>query len=42
MDAYESDETENDLEDTATGVLLGFASKEETGDSVSQLGGFPV
>ena len=37
--------SESDLEDTdftTTDVLLGYASKEETDDPVSQLGGYPV
>lgn len=33
------DETE---EFTTTNVLLGYASKESTDDSFSQLGGYPV
>lgn len=27
---------------TTTNIMLGYASKEPTDDSVSQLGGFPV
>lgn len=38
---YDSDSSDggNDIE---TSVLLGYASKEETSDSFSQLGGRPV
>lgn len=43
MDTHESD---SDLDDFAPGVstnvLLGYASKEPSDDSVSQLGGDPV
>lgn len=41
MTDYDSDSSGagNDIE---TNVLLGFASKEPTGDDFSQLGGHPV
>lgn len=41
MADYESDSSDggNDIE---TNVLLGYASKEETSDHFSQLGGQPV
>ncbi|KAJ8610445.1 hypothetical protein MRB53_038539 [Persea americana] len=40
MAAYDSDSS--GAEDVETGVTIGYASKEETGDSFSQLGGHPV
>lgn len=41
MADYDSDSSDggNDIE---TNVLLGYASKEETSDTFSQLGGRPV
>jgi len=43
MTSYETDSS-FDEEDTynETNILLGYASKEPTGDDVSQLGGLPV
>ena len=40
MADYDSDSS--GAEDIATNVLLGYASKEPTGDDFSQLGGHPV
>jgi hypothetical protein len=40
MADYDSDSS--GAEDVATSVLLGYASKEPTGDDFSQLGGHPV
>lgn len=43
MTTYESDSSDLAEGDyTETDVLLGYASKEQTDDSVSQLGGYPV
>lgn len=39
----DSDSSDNDCSNyTTTNVLLGYASKEPTDDTFSQLGGFPV
>lgn len=40
MADYDSDSS--GAEDVETNVLLGYASKEPTGDEFSQLGGHPV
>jgi len=40
MADYDSDSS--GVDDVATGVTLGYASKESTGDDFSQLGGRPV
>lgn len=40
MADYDSDSS--GIEDVETGVILGYASKEATGDDFSQLGGHPV
>ena len=40
MADYDSDSS--GIEDVETGVILGYASKESTGDDFSQLGGHPV
>lgn len=40
MADYDSDSS--GAEDVATSVMLGYASKEPTGDDFSQLGGYPV
>lgn len=40
MADYDSDSS--GAEDVETGVTLGYASKEPTGDEFSQLGGHPV
>ena len=43
MDAYDSDSSGIEEGDyTETGVLLGYASKEPTEDTISHLGGHPV
>jgi pre-rRNA-processing protein TSR4 len=44
MDPYDSDSSglEDEGDYTETGVLLGFASPEETDDTISHLGGRPV
>lgn len=44
MAAYDSDSDLSDAGDsfTETNVLLGYASKEATDDTTSQLGGHPV
>lgn len=41
MVSYDSDSSDNN-DYTETTVLLGYASKEPTDDTVSQLGGLPV
>lgn len=41
MADYDSDSSA-DNDNVSTNVLLGYASKEETGDDFSQLGGLPV
>jgi hypothetical protein len=42
MPAYDSDSLDEGEDYTETNVLLGYASKEASGDSVSHLGGRPV
>ena len=43
MGPHESDSSDEDADDyTTTNVLLGYASKETTDDSISSLGGRPV
>ena len=43
MAHYESDSSDEGPDNyTTTNVLLGYASKEPTDDSISQLGGRPV
>lgn len=42
MAPYDSDSSFEDEDFTETSVLLGYASKEATGDAISQLGGYPV
>jgi pre-rRNA-processing protein TSR4 len=42
MADYDSDSSLSEGEDVITNVLLGYASKEPTGDDFSQLGGLPV
>jgi hypothetical protein len=43
MDPYDSDSSLEDAGDyTETGVLLGYASTEQTDDTISHLGGWPV
>jgi len=42
MDSYDSDSSDDESAFTGTNVLLGYASKESTDDSVSHLGGIPV
>ena len=42
MTSYDSDSSFDDDDFTETNVLLGYASKEPTGDEISQLGGHPV
>lgn len=41
MADYDSDSSAG-ADDVETGVILGYASKEATGDDFSQLGGHPV
>jgi len=41
MASYDSDSSD-DENYTETTVLLGYASKDPTDDTVSQLGGYPV
>lgn len=40
--AYDSDSSDGGEEYTETNVLLGYASNEATGDTISHLGGTPV
>ena len=42
MAEYDSDSSGGEDDYTETNVLLGFASEEPTGDSISHLGGYPV
>ena len=43
MASYDSDSSDgDDASYNTTNVLLGYASKEPTDDTFSQLGGFPV
>lgn len=42
MPPYESDSSDEGEEYTETNVLLGYASEEPSGDTVSHLGGRPV
>ena len=43
MALHESDSSDEDVDDyTTTNVLLGYASKEPTDDTISRLGGHPV
>lgn len=42
MPPYDSESSDEGEEYTETNVLLGYASKEETGDSISHLGGRPT
>lgn len=43
MADYDSDSSlEENSEYTETGVLLGYATKDSTDDSISHLGGHPV
>lgn len=43
MDPYDSDSSLEDAgEYTETGVLLGYSSTEQTDDTISHLGGWPV
>lgn len=42
MADYDSDSSANEETDIQTNVLLGYASREPTGDDFSQLGGRPV
>jgi len=42
MSGYESDSSGAEDDYTETNILLGYASKEPTEDSISQLGGHPV
>lgn len=43
MDPYDTDSSLEDAGDyTETGVLLGYASTEQTDDTISHLGGWPV
>jgi pre-rRNA-processing protein TSR4 len=43
MASYDSGSSLDDQTDcTKTGVLLGYASKEATGDAISHLGSIPV
>ncbi|OCL01227.1 hypothetical protein AOQ84DRAFT_393816 [Glonium stellatum] len=42
MADYDSDSSGGEEDYTETNVLLGFASKEPTGDSISHLGGYPT
>jgi pre-rRNA-processing protein TSR4 len=42
MASYDSDSSYEDEDFAETNVLLGYASKEPTGDEISQLGGYPV
>ena len=42
MALYDSDSSDDAEDFTTTDVLLGYASKEPTGDIISQLGGRPV
>ena len=40
--AYDSDSSDDGENYTETNVLLGYATKDATGDSVSHIGGTPV
>lgn len=42
MPPYDSDSSDEGEEFTETNVLLGYATKDITGDSISHLGGTPV
>ena len=42
MAMYDSDSSDENDAYTITNTLLGYASKEPTDDSISQLGGLPV
>ena len=42
MVPYDSDSSEDAEDYTETDVLLGYASKEVSGDAISHLGGAPV
>lgn len=42
MPPYDSDSSDDGEDYTETNVLLGYAAKEPSGDSVSHLGGTPV
>lgn len=43
MARHESDSSDEEGEEyTTTNIVLGYASKETTDDSISQLGGLPV
>jgi hypothetical protein len=42
MAPYDSDSSDGGDDYTETNVLLGYATKEVTGDAVSHIGGAPV
>jgi hypothetical protein len=42
MPPYDSESSDEGEDYTETNVLLGYASKESTGDAISHLGGVPV
>ena len=42
MASYDTDSSDENDSYTTTNTLLGYASKETTDDSISQLGGIPV
>lgn len=42
MSGYDSDSSGSEGDYTETNVLLGYATKEPTDDTISQLGGHPV
>lgn len=42
MPPYDSDSSDEGEDYTETNVLLGYATKDATGDAVSHLGGAPV
>jgi len=42
MPPYESESSDEGEEYTETNVLLGYATKDTTGDAISHIGGAPV
>lgn len=42
MPPYESESSDEGEDYTETNVLLGYATKEATGDAISHIGGAPV
>jgi len=42
MAPYDSDSSDDEKDYTETNVLLGYATKDATGDAISHIGGAPV